>query len=162
MRAKWDALDQKAYKVYIPQMEMVVMINSADPGPWFSVYKKSGPKRPDSHHPTTSYTGARVLIYSERSHCQADWIVLSSCPLISFPGEKSIWETQLPSKGCLENTESELGELDYPGNIIMKIQQTHESPSFSTGIDLSSKLDILPTYCRKLLRKISFCAYFFR
>lgn len=96
----------------------------------------SGPKSPDSHHPTTSYAGARVLINSEKLHCQADWKGMSVCPLISFPGKKSIWETQLPEGGCSENTESDLGELDYPGSIFMKVWKTNESPSCSPGIHL--------------------------
>lgn len=123
-------------------MEEVAIISSTDLGLAFLVYK-SGPKRPDSYHPSASYAGARVLIYSEKSHCQADWAVLSVCPLISFPGEKSIWETQLPSEGCLENMESELGELDYPGNITMKMRPTNESPPFSTEIDLPSRRNTL-------------------
>lgn len=125
-------------------------------------YKKSDSKRPDSHHLTTSYAGARVLIYREKSHCQVDWIVMSTCPLISFPGEKSIWETQLPSEHCLENTESELGELDYPGNIIMRIWQTDESPSFSLKLDLSSRLNIFSSLVQETAHKNTFSLLFFQ
>lgn len=70
---------------------------------------------------------------------------MSICPRISFPGEKSNWKIQLPSEGCLENAESWLGELDYPGNITMKTQQTNELPPFSTETDLPSRLNNLPS-----------------
>lgn len=87
---------------------------------------------------------------------------MSTCPLISFPGEKSIWETQLPSEHCLENTESELGELDYPGNIIMRIWQTDESPSFSPGLDLSSRLNIFSSLVQETAHKNAFSLLFFQ
>lgn len=85
---------------------------------------------------------------------------MSVCPLISFPGEKSISETQLPSEGCLENTESELGKLDYPGNITMKIWQTNGSPPLSTEIDPPNRLTILPSLVQETVHKMSFHPYF--
>lgn len=78
---------------------------------------------------------------------------MSVCPLISFPKEKSIGETHLPSEGCLESTESELQELDDPGNITMKVGKTTEFPSFSTEIDLSSRLDIVPSLVQETAPK---------
>ena len=79
-----------------------------------------------------------------------------SCQFVhSYPSQKRnlLGETQLPSEGCLENTESELQELDDPGNITMKIGKTNEFPSFSTEIDLSSRLDILPPLVQETAHK---------
>lgn len=39
---------------------MVVTISSADPGLWFLVNEKLGPKRPDSHRARPSCAGARI------------------------------------------------------------------------------------------------------
>lgn len=125
-------------------MGEVAVIISEDQGPWFLVHKKSGPKRWLTSS-NTSYAGARVLIYSEILHYQANWTVMSICPCISFPGEKSIWKIQLPSEGCLENAESWLEKLNYPENTTMKIQQTNEPSHFPTEIDLPSRLNTLPS-----------------
>ena len=53
----------------------------------------------------------------------------------------------------MENTESEPGELDDPGNIIMKIRQANEFLFFSTEIDLSGRLDSLPSLVQETAHK---------
>lgn len=87
---------------------------------------------------------------------------MSVYPCISFPGEKSIWKIQLPSEGCLENAESWLGELDYPGNITMKIQQTNEPPPFPTEIGLPSRLNTLPSLVQETAHINALSPLFFR
>lgn len=87
---------------------------------------------------------------------------MSVCPRISFPGEKSIWKIQLSSAGCLENAESWRGELDYPGNITMKIQQTNEPHPFPTEIDLPSRLTTLPSSVQETAHINALSALFIR
>lgn len=62
----------------------------------------------------------------------------------------------------MENTESEPGELGDPGNIIMKIRQANEFPFFSTEIDLSGRLDSLPSLVQETAHKDALPSLFSR
>lgn len=62
----------------------------------------------------------------------------------------------------MENTESEPGELDDSGNIIMNVRQANEFPFFSTEIGLLGRLDNLPSLVQATALKDALSLLFFR